>query len=105
MRTIIRQEFDAAFSRYDALITPTSPTVPFKMGEKTADPVQMYLSDVCTIPVNIAGLPAMSLPAGFSDGLPVGMQIIGRVFDESTILRIGHAYQQATDWHKQWPAL
>ncbi|MSQ11073.1 MAG: Asp-tRNA(Asn)/Glu-tRNA(Gln) amidotransferase subunit GatA [Dehalococcoidia bacterium] len=105
VRTLISREFDAAFSRYDALITPTSPTVPFKMGEKLSDPVQMYLSDVCTIPVNIAGLPAMSVPAGFAGGLPIGMQIIGRAFDETTILRIGHAYQQATSWHKQWPKL
>jgi len=105
VRTIIRREFDAAFSRYDALITPTSPTVPFKMGEKVSDPVQMYLSDVCTIPINIAGLPAMSVPAGFAGGLPIGMQIIGRAFDEATVLRIGHAYQQATTWHKQWPEL
>ena len=105
VRTLLSREFDAAFSRYDALITPTSPTVPFKMGEKVSDPVQMYLSDVCTIPVNIAGLPAMSVPAGFAGGLPIGMQIIGRAFDEATILRIGHAYQQATSWHKQWPEL
>ena len=105
VRTIIRQEFDAAFQRYDALITPTSPSVPFKLGEKLDDPVQMYLSDVCTIPINIAGLPAMSVPAGFANGLPIGMQIIGRAYDEATVLRVGHAYQQVTDWHTRWPEL
>jgi len=105
VRTIIKREFDAAFEKYDALITPTSPTVPFKLGEKTQDPLQMYLSDVCTIPINIAGLPAMSIPSGFVDGLPVGMQIIGKPFDEETVLRIGYAFQQITDWHTQRPSL
>ena len=105
VRTLIKREFDAAFEKYDALITPTSPTVPFKLGEKTQDPLQMYLSDVCTIPINIAGLPAMSIPGGFVDDLPVGMQIIGKPFDEETVLRIGYAFQQATDWHTRRPAL
>ncbi len=105
VRTIIKREFDAAFEKYDALITPTSPTVPFKLGEKTQDPLQMYLSDVCPIPINIAGLPAMSIPSGFVDGLPVGMQIIGKPFDEETVLRIGYAFQQITDWHTQRPSL
>jgi len=105
VRTLIREEFDRVFEKYDALVTPTSPTVPFKIGEKTDDPLQMYLSDVCTIPVNIAGLPAISIPAGFADGLPVGMQIIGKPFSEETILKTAHAYQQATDWHKQKPEL
>ncbi|MFC1991203.1 Asp-tRNA(Asn)/Glu-tRNA(Gln) amidotransferase subunit GatA [Chloroflexota bacterium] len=103
VRTLIRREFDQVFEKYDALVTPTSPTVPFKIGEKTNDPVQMYLSDVCTLPINIAGLPAMSLPAGFTDGLPTGMQIISKPFAEETILKIAHAYQQATDWHKRGP--
>lgn len=105
VRTLIRQEFDSVFEKVDALITPTSPTVPFKIGEKTDDPLQMYLSDVCTLPINIAGVPALSIPAGFSEGLPVGMQIIGKPFAEETIMKIGHAYQQATDWHKQKPEL
>ncbi|MEE8354116.1 MAG: amidase family protein, partial [Dehalococcoidales bacterium] len=105
VRTLIRREFDAAFEKYDALVTPTSPTVPFKMGEKLDDPVQMYLSDVCTLPINIAGLPAISVPAGFSDGLPVGMQVIGKPFAEETILRIADAFQQATDWHSRRPEL
>jgi aspartyl-tRNA(Asn)/glutamyl-tRNA(Gln) amidotransferase subunit A len=103
VRTLIRQEFDQAFTKFDALITPTSPTVPFKIGEKMDDPLQMYLSDVCVLPINIAGLPAISIPAGFADGLPIGMQIIGKPFSEETILKITHAYQQATEWHKRRP--
>ncbi len=105
VRTLIRREFDTAFEKYDALITPTSPTVPFKIGEKTDDPLQMYLSDVCTLPINIAGLPAMSIPAGFADGLPIGMQIISKPFSEETILKIAYAYQQATEWHKRRPGI
>ncbi len=101
VRTLIRREFDQAFEKFDALVTPTSPTVPFKIGEKVDDPFQMYLSDVCTLPINIAGLPAISIPAGFADGLPIGMQIIGKPFAEETLLRIAYAYQQATDWHKK----
>jgi aspartyl-tRNA(Asn)/glutamyl-tRNA(Gln) amidotransferase subunit A len=105
VRTLIRREFDSAFEKYDILITPTSPSVPFKIGEKTSDPVQMYLSDVCTLPINIAGVPAISIPAGFAGGLPVGMQIIGKPFSEETLFRAAYAYQQATDWHKQKPQL
>jgi len=101
VRTLIRREFDQAFEKYDALVTPTSPTVPFKIGEKVDDPLQMYLSDVCTLPINIAGLPAISIPAGFADELPIGMQIIGKPFSEETILKIAYAYEQATDWHKR----
>ncbi len=101
VRTLIRQEFDQAFEKYDALVTPTSPTVPFKIGEKVDDPLQMYLSDVCTLPINIAGVPAISIPAGFADGLPIGMQIIGKPFAEETILRTAYAYQEATEWHKK----
>ncbi len=105
LRRLIWKEFNQAFSKYDALVTPTSPTVPFKIGEKTNDPMQMYLSDICTLPINIAGIPGLSVPSGFVDGLPVGLQILGKSFDEETILRIGHAYQQATDWHTKKPAL
>jgi len=105
VRTLIRRDFDQAFEKYDALITPTSPTVPFKLGEKVDDPVQMYLSDVCTLPINIAGLPAISVPAGFADGLPIGMQIIGKPFDEETILHVAFAYEQSTDWHKRKPSI
>ena len=105
VRTLIRREFDSAFQKYDALLTPTTPTVAFKIGEKTDDPLQMYLSDVCTLPINIAGVPAISLPAGFVDGMPVGLQIIARNFAEDTILRIAYAYEQATDWHLARPCL
>ncbi len=105
VRTLIRREFDAAFEKYDALITPTTTGVPFKVGEKISDPLQMYLSDVCTMPINIAGVPAISIPAGFTGGLPVGMQIIAKPFAEETVLRLAYAYEQATEWHKRKPAI
>ena len=105
VRTLIKQEFDQAFKKYDALVTPTSPTAAFKIGEKLDDPLQMYLSDVCTLPINIAGIPAISIPAGFADNLPIGMQIMGKPFSEETLLRIAFAYEQATDWHKRKPPL
>ena len=105
VRTLIKREFDSTFEKYDALVAPTSPTVPFKLGEKLEDPMQMYLSDICTLPVNIAGIPAISIPAGFADNLPIGLQIIGKPFSEETLLRIAFAYEQATDWHKRKPPL
>jgi aspartyl-tRNA(Asn)/glutamyl-tRNA(Gln) amidotransferase subunit A len=105
VRTLIKREFDRTFEKYDALVTPTSPIVPFKLGEKLEDPMQMYLSDICTLPVNIAGIPAISIPAGFADNLPIGMQIMGKPFSEETLLRIAFAYEQATDWHKRRPPL
>ncbi|MBI2871821.1 MAG: Asp-tRNA(Asn)/Glu-tRNA(Gln) amidotransferase subunit GatA [Chloroflexi bacterium] len=105
VRTIITREFQDAFQRVDTLVTPTSPTVAFRLGEKTEDPVQMYMSDICTIPVNIAGLPGIAVPCGFLDGLPVGMQIIGKHLGEETLLRVAYAYQQSTDWHQQHPPL
>jgi aspartyl-tRNA(Asn)/glutamyl-tRNA(Gln) amidotransferase subunit A len=105
VRTLIRQEFSEAFERFDALITPTSPTVPFRIGEKVEDPLQMYLSDVCTLPINIAGIPGISIPAGFADGLPVGMQILTKPFSEETLIRVAFAYEQATDWHQQKPPI
>jgi aspartyl-tRNA(Asn)/glutamyl-tRNA(Gln) amidotransferase subunit A len=105
VRTVIRREFDAAFERYDVLLAPTSPTPAFRIGERVADPMAMYLSDVCSVPVNIAGLPGMSVPCGFEDGLPIGLQIIGKPFDEASILRAGYAYQQATTWHQRRPSL
>ncbi|CAI8035119.1 Glutamyl-tRNA(Gln) amidotransferase subunit A [Geodia barretti] len=104
-RTLIRQDFATVFQSVDALVTPTSPVVAFPVGDKTGDPLQMYLIDVCTLPVNIAGLPALSVPCGFSDGLPVGMQLIGPHLSEPTLLQIGHAYEQATEWHKRFPEL
>jgi aspartyl-tRNA(Asn)/glutamyl-tRNA(Gln) amidotransferase subunit A len=105
VRTIIRREFDSAFEKYDALVTPTSPTVPFKIGEKADDPLQMYLSDVCTLPINIAGIPAISIPAGFAGGLPIGLQIIGKPFNEETILRIAYAFEQAAGWWQKTPVI
>ena len=105
VRHLIRHEFDEAFAKYDVLATPTSPTVAFELGAKLDDPMQMYLSDVFTLPINIAGIPAVSLPCGFVSGLPVGLQLMGNRFDEGTILRAAYAYQQATDWHLQRPAL
>jgi aspartyl-tRNA(Asn)/glutamyl-tRNA(Gln) amidotransferase subunit A len=105
VRTLIKQEFDQAFEKYDALVTPTSPIVPFKLGEKLEDPMQMYISDICTLPINIAGIPAISIPAGFADNLPIGMQIMGKPFSEEILLRIAFAYEQATDWHKRKPPL
>jgi len=105
VRTLIKQEFEQAFEKYDALVTPTSPTVAFKLGEKLEDPMQMYLSDVCTLPINIAGVPAISIPAGFAHGLPIGMQIMGKPFNEETMLRIAFAYEQATEWHNREPGI
>jgi aspartyl-tRNA(Asn)/glutamyl-tRNA(Gln) amidotransferase subunit A len=105
VRTLIRREFDAAFERYDVLATPTSPTVAFRLGERAADPMQMYLSDVCTLPANIAGIPGISVPAGFSEGMPVGLQLLAKPFGEATMLRAAHAYEQATDWSARRPAL
>jgi aspartyl-tRNA(Asn)/glutamyl-tRNA(Gln) amidotransferase subunit A len=105
VRTLIRREFDAAFTKYDALITPTSPTVAFKIGEKADDPLQMYMSDVCTLPINIAGVPAISIPVGFAGGLPIGLQIIAKPFAEETIFKVAYAYEQATGWQKRKPVL
>jgi aspartyl-tRNA(Asn)/glutamyl-tRNA(Gln) amidotransferase subunit A len=105
VRTLISREFQESFQKYDVLITPTSPSTAFNLGAKMDDPVQMYLSDVCTIPINIAGIPAISLPAGLVGGLPVGMQVIGKPLAEETILRVGYAYEQATEWHKMRPEL
>ncbi len=95
VRTLIKAEFDEVLSRVDALLAPTSPSVAFKIGAKTDDPLLMYLNDACTLPVNIAGLPGISVPCGLSDGLPVGLQVIGRAFDEATVLRVADAYERA----------
>ena len=106
VRALIKRDFAEAFRKCDAIVTPTAPTTAFKLGEKTQDPLQMYLSDIFTISVNLAGLPGLSLPCGFDgDGLPIGMQIIGKHFDEATILRLAFAYEQATEWHKKKPPL
>lgn len=98
VRTIIRRNFESAFEKYDIILTPTAPTTAFGMGEKTTDPMQMYLADICTVSVNIAGLPAISLPCGTdAEGMPIGMQLIGRAFDEQTILRAAHAYEKSAN--------
>ena len=105
VRTLIRREFEREFERFDALVMPTSPSVAFKLGEKTMDPLQMYLNDVFTMPANIAGIPGISVPAGLVDGLPVGLQLMARPLGEETLLRIAYAYEQATEWHKLHPEL
>ncbi|OGY42873.1 MAG: aspartyl/glutamyl-tRNA amidotransferase subunit A [Candidatus Buchananbacteria bacterium RIFCSPHIGHO2_01_FULL_39_14] len=110
VRTLIKNDFEKTLTKIDCLITPTSPTVAFRIGEKMDDPLTMYLADIFTISINIAGVPAISIPAGFAkpkDGateMPVGLQLIGKQFDESTILRVAHQYQQATDWHMKKPS-
>jgi aspartyl-tRNA(Asn)/glutamyl-tRNA(Gln) amidotransferase subunit A len=103
VRTLVARDFQRAFARVDVVVMPAAPTPPFAMGERVDDPLQMYLSDIFTISVNLAGLPALALPCGFAGGLPVGLQLIGRAFDESTLLRVGHAYQRVTAWHLQAP--
>ncbi|MDH4027289.1 MAG: Asp-tRNA(Asn)/Glu-tRNA(Gln) amidotransferase subunit GatA [Nitrospirota bacterium] len=106
VRTLIKRDFEKAFQTVDAIVTPTAPTPAFRAGEKTADPLQMYLSDIFTISVNLAGVPGISVPCGFtSGGLPVGLQIIGKHFDEETVYKIAYAYEQSTDWHKRKPKL
>lgn len=106
VRTLIKRDFDEAFKKVDVIVTPTSPTAAFRIGEKSEDPLQMYLSDIFTISVNLAGVPGISIPCGFTSGnLPVGLQLIGRHFDEETILRMAYAYEQSTDWHKRRPNL
>jgi aspartyl-tRNA(Asn)/glutamyl-tRNA(Gln) amidotransferase subunit A len=103
IRRLISNDYHAAFAEVDVIIGPTSPTTAFKIGEKSADPVSMYLSDIYTIAVNLAGLPGISIPAGFSNNLPVGLQITGNYFDEAKILNAAHQYQQLTDWHRCIP--
>ncbi len=99
VRTLIKQDFDTVFERFDAVVGPTSPNVAFPLGAKTQDPLAMYLNDLFTIPTSLAGLPGISVPAGMADGLPVGLQIIGKALDESSVLRIAHAFEQSTAWH------
>jgi aspartyl-tRNA(Asn)/glutamyl-tRNA(Gln) amidotransferase subunit A len=103
IRTLIKSDFDRAFESFDALVAPTSPTVAFGIGAKTSDPLAMYLSDVCTLPVNLAGLPGLSMPCGLSDGLPVGLQIIGPALGEAMVLRVANAYEKASDWGARIP--
>lgn len=105
VRTLIKQDFDKVFDSYDVIIGPASPTVAFGLGENINDPITMYMNDLLTIPVNLAGLPGMSIPAGFSEGLPVGLQIIGKHFDEHTMYKAAYAFEQATDFHKKKPVI
>jgi aspartyl-tRNA(Asn)/glutamyl-tRNA(Gln) amidotransferase subunit A len=108
VRTLIRRDFAAAFEKVDALVSPTAPTPAFKIGEKTKDPLQMYLADIFTNAANLAGICGITLPCGFAtsdDGhrLPLGLQIMGRAFDEARIFQIAHAYEQSTGWHRERP--
>jgi aspartyl-tRNA(Asn)/glutamyl-tRNA(Gln) amidotransferase subunit A len=104
VRTLIKKDFEDTFRKVDVILTPTSPTAAFEIGEKTADPLQMYLSDIFTISVNLAGVPGVSIPCGFtSNNLPIGLQLIGKHFDEESILKVAYAYEQSTDWHRRKP--
>jgi aspartyl-tRNA(Asn)/glutamyl-tRNA(Gln) amidotransferase subunit A len=103
LRRLIAEDFKKAFEQVDVLMGPVVPSVAYNLGEKTNDPVSMYLGDIYTIPVNLAGLPAMSLPAGFAKGRPVGLQVIGNYFSEAKLLNVGHQYQQVTNWHMRTP--
>ncbi|MBI3290396.1 Asp-tRNA(Asn)/Glu-tRNA(Gln) amidotransferase subunit GatA [Candidatus Microgenomates bacterium] len=105
VRTLIKQDFEKAYEKCDVIIGPVSPTVAWNMGEKMSDPLTMYLSDVYTIPASLAGIPGLSVPCGFVDGLPVGLQILGKYMDEETILNVGEVYENATEWHKRKPEL
>ncbi len=105
VRTVINREFQAAFEKYDIIVTPTSPTVAFPIGAKIDDPYAMYLNDVYTLPASVAGLPGLSLPCGLSEGLPVGLQIIGNFFDEGRILRAAYAFESALGWSNRLPEL
>jgi len=105
VRTLLRRDFETALASVDILLAPTCPTTAFKLGEKTNDPLEMYLSDIYVVATNPAGVPALALPCGFSKDMPVGMQLIGKHLDEQTLFQVGHAYQQVTDWHKQLPPI
>ncbi|MUG46585.1 Asp-tRNA(Asn)/Glu-tRNA(Gln) amidotransferase subunit GatA [Paenibacillus woosongensis] len=105
VRTLIKRDFDQTFEKYDVIVGPTTPTTAFQLGSQVDDPLTMYLNDILTIPVSLAGVPALSVPCGFADGLPIGLQFIGKAFDESTILRLAHAFEANSDHHKRRPAL
>ena len=106
VRTLLRRDYDQAFERVDVVAMPTSPTPAFRLGEKTDDPLQMYLADVFTVSANLAGLPGISVPCGFSsEGLPIGFQLMGRMFDEATLLRVADAYERVTEWHTRAPVI
>ena len=103
VRRLIKQDFDQAFEQVDLIVGPTTPTTAFKLGERIEDPIQMYLADVFTVGANLAGIPAMSIPCGFDNHMPVGLQLQGPAFEESRMLNAAHRYQQATDWHLRRP--
>jgi aspartyl-tRNA(Asn)/glutamyl-tRNA(Gln) amidotransferase subunit A len=106
VRTLIKNDFDKVFKEFDCIVTPTSPTPAFKIGEKIQDPLKMYLSDIYTISANLAGIPAISIPCGFTKrGLPVGLQILAKPFNEELLFKVAYAYEQTTVWHKMKPKL
>jgi aspartyl-tRNA(Asn)/glutamyl-tRNA(Gln) amidotransferase subunit A len=105
VRTLIRRDYQKVFEQVDLLAAATAPSVAFGIGEKVADPIEMYLNDVLTLPASLAGIPGLSMPCGFADGLPIGLQLLGRPFDELTVLKAGDAYQRATHWHTLQPAV
>jgi len=105
VRTLIKKDFEDVFEKYDVIVGPTTPTPAFKLGEKVDDPLTMYANDILTIPVNLAGVPGISVPCGFSNGLPLGLQIIGKHFDEASVYKVAYAFEQATDYHNQKPTL
>ena len=105
VRTLIKDDFDKAFQQFDALVAPVAPTVAFKIGEKIDDPLTMYLSDIFTLGPSLAGIPGISVPCGFVDNLPVGLQILGRAFDEPTVFKVAYAYERSSEWHKRLPPL
>jgi aspartyl-tRNA(Asn)/glutamyl-tRNA(Gln) amidotransferase subunit A len=103
VRTLLRRDFEEAFATCDVIATPTAPETAFPLGERAEDPLRMYLSDVFTVPAPLAGIPALSVPCGLVDGLPVGLQLMGRALDEATLLRVADAYQRRSDWHERRP--
>ena len=110
VRTLVKRDFEKAFdpstgSGCDVIVGPVSPTTAWNLGEKVDDPLKMYLAEIYTVSANLAGIPGLSVPCGFSNGLPVGLQILGKYFDEETILRVGYSYEQATNWRKEKPSL
>jgi aspartyl-tRNA(Asn)/glutamyl-tRNA(Gln) amidotransferase subunit A len=105
VRTLIAKDFQTAFESVDVLVGPTCPTVAFPIGAKVDDPLAMYLNDVYTVPANLAGIPGVSVPCGFAGGLPIGLQVLGKHFDEATVLRVANAYQTVTGWHLERPVL
>ena len=102
---LVAQDFANVFSKYDVIISAAAPTTAYEIDGEPADIVTRYMSDILTTPINLAGVPAISIPCGFSNGLPLGLQIIGNHFDEATIYKVAHAYEQATDFHKRTPAI